>query len=671
MSLGYPQWLMERVFGGTHVADTPGSVAAPEHWPIGESPPASEEVCDLLLTACGDKERDEGPVFVFLVGGAGNGKSFLAKKVASQLSGSRVGKASKFSSRSYDYILDSGAYLRIVNDATIPPRQPVESSKHLTNDVEFCIQKGAHLLACVNRGVLIAESQRDPDDIPSRIVNSLLDEHADSARQETKGRRSQLYLRGDEVLEDGSVVQIHVVFMDQCSLFEPFPPAQLITNDGKCNEVEIAANRLVPLKSDGSRLESLPGKTVISALLDNIKESLQSDINSGVELELDPLRSNLLSLSESETLSGLCDLIRGAEIIAGEKFSYRDIWGLATTALLGPVSQGDLRTHQCTVWHKIEELQKPDKSALDRLRAMLILSECRMHMALFPRRVSLSVVEPRNLTTRPSARALEAMALADPIRGLSDECLRLVRDKLALLDEHIGPGESLAEENPSFKKVWTSFDIRLEKALLDWLYDNNNPPKFKQRNELLAWYGQYLARLYALSIGQPAFVNTVKAYSEIWNLAALGKRVPDRLESGLKDLIFASYSEANDETFLPIFSPRVNPVSDADIGGKVVLEIRKQEYFLTHKINSAGAIAVQLKAHRHQAEVARFILDFAMLREAFAHRERAGFTEQLLDIEPRIERARANMLGAEMRRAREGGDGNPPPVRAVNNGVIL
>ena len=45
------------------------------------------------------------------------------------------------------------------------------------------------------------------------------------------------------------------------------------------------------------------------------------------------------------------------------------------------------------------------------------------------------------------------MALADPIRGLSDECLRLVRDKLALLDEHIGPGESLAEENPSFKKV--------------------------------------------------------------------------------------------------------------------------------------------------------------------------------------------------------------------------
>ena len=122
MALGYPQWLVERVFGGTHVADTPGSTVKTEHWPIGESPPVSKEVCDLLLAACHDEARDEGPVLVFLVGGAGNGKSFLAKQVANALAGSRVGDASKFY-RFYDYTLDSGAYLRIVNDATIPPRR--------------------------------------------------------------------------------------------------------------------------------------------------------------------------------------------------------------------------------------------------------------------------------------------------------------------------------------------------------------------------------------------------------------------------------------------------------------------------------------------------------------------------------------------------------------------
>ena len=187
---------------------------------------------------------------------------------------------------------------------------------------------------------------------------------------------------------------------------------------------------------------------------------------------------------------------------------------------------------------------------------------------------------------------------------------------------------------------------------------------------MLAWYGS-ICRDFMPWHGKPAHTNLVTAYSEIWNGAASGKAMSAQLESGLRDLLFSSYDDATEDTFLPIFSPRVNPVSDADIGGKVVLALRPQEYFWTHDINGAGAIAVQLRAHRQQALIAEFILDFAMLREAFAQRNRAGFTEQLLDIEPRIERARATVLGAEMRRAREVGSVNPPRVRAVNNGIIL
>ena len=124
-----------------------------------------------------------------------------------------------------------------------------------------------------------------------------------------------------------------------------------------------------------------------------------------------------------------------------------------------------------------------------------------------------------------------------------------------LLDEYAGPGQSLADENPEFRSAWTVFDAYLERALLDWLYDDDRPPKLQQRNEVLSWYGQYLARLYALAHGQPAFNSLAVEYSEIWNSAAAGKGVSSRLEEALTDLLFASYSDSRDETFLPIFSP--------------------------------------------------------------------------------------------------------------------
>ena len=675
MSLGYPQWLMERVFGGTHVADTPGSIgiSTTEHWPVGESPPASEEVCDLLLAACGDKKRAEGPIFVFLVGGAGNGKSFLAKKVASELNGSRVEKASKFSSRSYDYTLDSGAYLRIVNDATIPPRQPVEASKHLTNDVDFCIKKGAHLLACVNRGVLIAESQREPTDIAAKMVNSLLKLDVDSVDAESDEPMRHLYFRKDVQLSSGVVAQMHVVFMDQCSLFEPYPKVHLVSDVGYGEKIEITPHRLLPLVTKGSRSEALPGKTVISSLLEKLTDSLQNDASLVQGNELDPLRSNLVSLSNPTVLSGLCDLFRGAEIIAGERYSYRDVWGLATTALMGSVNHGDLSAHQQALQKRINNLEVAESKRKDeRLRSVLALSQFRTHMALFPDRVSLSILQLDDRPARPNARALTTMAMADPLRSLSDDSLSLVQSKLALLDEYDGPGQSLADENTEFRCAWTGFDAYLERALLDWLYDDDNPPKLQQRNEVLSWYGQYLARLYALAYGQPAFSSLAVEYSEIWNLAAAGKGMPSRLEAALKDLLFSSYSDANDETFLPILSPRVNPVSEADIGGKLVLGLHHQEYFWSQHISQSGAILVELKAHRDQVALAKFTLDFPMLREALAHRERRGFTEQLLDVEPRIERARATMLGSEMRRARGDVAGSSLlRIKAVNNGVIL
>jgi len=116
----YPDWILERSFGGPMVADTPGNKPDSHHWPQGSSASAASECCDLLVDACNRKKRDKESVFVFLVGGAGNGKSYLANKVTNIIIGQREGEPGRFASRTYDYNLGNGGFLRVVNDATIP-----------------------------------------------------------------------------------------------------------------------------------------------------------------------------------------------------------------------------------------------------------------------------------------------------------------------------------------------------------------------------------------------------------------------------------------------------------------------------------------------------------------------------------------------------------------------
>jgi len=86
----YPDWILERAFGGSMVADTPGHRPDSHHWPQGESAPAAADCCELLVEACNQSNPSNGAVFVFLVGGAGNGKSYLANKVTNEIAGKRL-----------------------------------------------------------------------------------------------------------------------------------------------------------------------------------------------------------------------------------------------------------------------------------------------------------------------------------------------------------------------------------------------------------------------------------------------------------------------------------------------------------------------------------------------------------------------------------------------------
>ena len=135
----------------------------------------SGAVCDALVQACSRSGGDDEPICIsVLVGGAGNGKSKLASDVVSRISGVYVGDKSEFAKRSYEYLLENGSSLIVINDATIPPDAEIRSP--LAKDIGNAISQSKHILVCVNRGVLINETQRREDmaQLRQRHANYLL-----------------------------------------------------------------------------------------------------------------------------------------------------------------------------------------------------------------------------------------------------------------------------------------------------------------------------------------------------------------------------------------------------------------------------------------------------------------------------------------------------------------
>lgn len=662
----YPEWLTGRYFGGAFVADTPGNEESAGSWPNGKSAPGAQECCDFLLEACNSSSPTDVPMLVFLIGGAGNGKSYLAKKVSNQLKGTRIDEKSTFARRRYDYRLANGGSLHVVNDATIPPKNCSGRRDYLVSDIASALDQGSSMLACVNRGILVSEANVAADGsdqsrhVSIELVRWLLSGHI----KKDLGANDVLRLDVSDSPDNGghytfcrinssvsTVAVVHVAFMDQCSLFEPFPEAvyrdQKITGPILLPELP----QLTPICSPGRADSNLPGKEALSGLYERVAEDIDAIALPGGDL--DPVKANIHCLSDPEVLNGVCNIIRAAEIITGNHINYRDVWGLSVVALIGPLPAGGLDEYEHWVADQAERVRTQDVT--EQLKAITRLAMRRMHMTLFSTSGPAILLADSEQPTYPTVQAMESMALADPLVCLSEDAIQLIKDKLALLDEEKGPGKALAEQNQLFAKVWTRFDQRLEDAILAWLYATEEGLKFSERNQVLSWYGQYLARLFSVANGKPAYESLVNRWQEVWLRAARGLVKPTRaLSDGLNRLLFTPFDEDRDETFLPVFSSRVTPVTSGQNCQGVALAIPTSQYYWEHHVFGSAIIMMLKKYTRPGTPISEFMLDFPMLREIDAQSAGGGFTEAAIDVEPRIERVRAGILAAEMQEAREG-----------------
>lgn len=670
-----PDWISERAFGGTHAAVAPTGKSVPSNWPDGLSAPAAQDVCDLLIDAC----TESGPLMentiVFLVGGAGNGKSYLANDVSQKINGKLQTPTSDsmFASRSYDYKLSNGGDLLIVNDATIPRQGSELGASGLVQDMQETLKRGGHMLACVNRGVLIGEvktscaKSNGPElAIVKWLLTSGTADHIDSEEwQLTPSDQQSACYAYCKLRQSEKVTHIHVAFMDTISLFEPRPlkvPAlnqTVIPLEFKRVELSVLAIN----KDRYAQCNTIAAYEVLKEFFAHLWLGVSDSVNKG-----NPEFCNISSLQDERLLKGVCDILRGAEIIGGMQITYRDLWGVALLALQGPKG----RNSESYVSEHLDSTANLSKR--DRAIAYIKLASRRFHMAIFSARLpdfALGKTEQKDFSedfAYPTGLIMDALRKADPILGLEEVTKNILDKKLQMLEESAGPGKLLAksEDDDRFGAVWTKLDEELENALLAWINDEENGISQDERRQVLSWYGKYLTRLYCCSHGQPAYYSLIAKWQQIWNKATPENPQPDEdIRKGLQHLVFMPFINGGGDSFLPLFKPYSTPIVDGQAGSFIALSIPSNEYHWQIK-TKGNSVLCELKKHGTQTQSATLALDFPLLREIHIRaRTSDGFTDAATEVAPRIERIRAKML------AIENSAENPPTYKFVSKGDIL
>ena len=655
MTFRYPAWIVERSFGGLGTAVSPNSVLRQGNWPNGPSSPMSHEACSALVAACnGGAGANDPRCMVFLVGGAGNGKSKLAADTVRAIEGAFIGETRAFAQRTYRYRLESGGGLCVINDATIPPQD--RHATPLLRDLNEVLAVGDHLLACINRGVLIGEtgslnpSNRNPPACAaSGIVHWLLSgkvTEIDSTEVSVKLINEDMtpshYSVAQVYVGDIPRATLHVVYMDRASLLEDWADTAPDPGDFR-HTLPFGAIDVIPIleRDQHSRATAFEGC---------LRGAAEAYAKSVICHPLDPIGANALTLSHPRVARGWCALLRGAEIVAGTHFTYRELWALFAHSVVGPITGEGLQ--QLAEWVGKRLVEVEESTGDVRLSALLGLGTLRAHMLLFDAgRWAPDLSDYVGGYSWPSttSEALKSAHLADPLRHFGPDDghdMAQLTERLASIEEGQLPGSRLSKEDEDIAVCWTSLDAEIEKSIRDEIDPQNDKSSLRKRNSILAWYGRYMYRLVGLARGWPAHCTIVNKWQNAWINAKRNHRVPSLLQEAILDIVAPSSGRGN-ETFFTFMQPRVDAGEQA--ADRAMVALPRSQFEITAR-TEGDRIELEIghtgRGDRPPAAVAA--LDFHLLREASARSNGHGFTDSLTLIEPRVERIRASIVSHQL-----------------------
>lgn len=602
--------LWEFAVGGSEVAARPNG---PANVIQGPRPAGVEEAAHWMASAIADQRL--GQRMLFLVGGPGGGKSHVAAELVTDLS--RVDDQNgDLAHRCYRFSTPAARELLLVNDATIPAADGGVGT--LAAEVESAGDR--HLIACVNRGVLVDELVREPEGIGALITNWLRSgKGGECAEAKLELREhNQDYLR-QAVLHwlDGHVIEATAVFVDTCSLFEKRPRVSELDGD------LFAGAYGIELFTPGLDRSETPAGLFSESVLQSIGHSRA--------VQHDPVAANLESLASQDVRNGVLSILRAAELTSSQRFSYRQLWGAFARIVAGNLPE-QLNTDGLGGWLDALSPDRTD-SPRSRFEAFKQLAGVRTHMALFggadavgPKHPVLDLtraVDPaRDL--RPGDGEGQGRGWANPVfqaftgAGLGASPLEGLRGSAAssALDQYITP-----------------FDQDLDTAFRDALEAVED---IAWRTDAIAWYGLYLSRMLGVATGQPAFGDELTVWTEAWRMS---QTVPYRLEAQLGDLVAPPRNpgKADGISQIPVFTSRAMAIVGAPPSPTLAVQIPKPKFFTRRDGED-----LFLEVYHENKKVGEMRLDLPLIREALVSGEGwLGLTDATESTIPRLERFRA------------------------------
>ncbi|MBT2554471.1 hypothetical protein [Arthrobacter sp. ISL-5] len=642
--------LWDRATGGTDVA------ARPDHpvdssWPSALRPAGVEEACEWLKSGV---SAGRPPRFLFLVGGPGAGKSHATAHV---VHGMRLMSELEegLAHRIYDYE-GTLSDLVVVNDATIN----LEASERapLTSDIDRVVGVGMeavlpsrsrHLMACVNRGVLVEEMSesrlRDSADwtagdvLVRWLYGSPLTGPIESSWQVT-GVTGQDFVRSARLSHMGEhVANVMAVFVDECSLFEERPAISI----GADSSVSAEEYRIVPLtQRPGMEATRAPAADLLVNVLKAVEEAVSDPQGHVLETVVDPLGANLQSLRSPLVRSGLLTMARSAELMSATRMTYRELWGFLTRALVGDAPSRMPREH---LGEFVMANQPSGLGAEEDFERMRILSALRFNQSIFG--AGERSAAPDGSMRDPVLKLLIPVdPVSDAVPGSNPDApgegwATRISDAFGVHASDGTPLQSLldsAVEDGPLHAVVTDFDRRLDEAFCQLLQSPHL--KDEKRLEATGWYGAYLTRLYAVSHGICAFRREVDMLIRTW---VQSPHLPDDLKSPLRTLIRPKRNPTESgSSLLPLFDSRTEPITGRTATPKLAVRVREPE--LSTDRQGQGE-QVLLVIGTDGTTMSRVSLDFPLIREALACvDDHIGVTDLIDVTAPRLERVRASRL---------------------------
>lgn len=608
--------LQKRAFGGEDVAARPG-IEDDDWWPRAPLLPGVGELIRDFTGAGGSEDLR----IDFLLGGAGNGKSFAARLLGREL-GLQCHANDQLAYRKYKTQRD-GRRVELLNDATIAPLQDYESRQGyaLACDIqewwESSAAEGVSAFCCVNRGIVIDELRSlaatgdEVGALPRAILAWLATPDCDVIEELGATRVPTRLNLGEHYRElhfrlDNRLVRVSALSVDACSLLE---------HDG-----------------DRSRAGQLFQQVLASCRVEALSRPVDC-----------PVRANVEQWLQKDAVLAWENAMEHAEIASGRLHSYRDVWGLAALSIVGPrfsPAGGSMsfldHVDACL------GVARADDSPFKRLQAWLELSQFRVHNALFRAPVPTSrEAIPRYPPTTPAHHGL---ALVDPSSwGFAKS--KAVEE--AMQDIALGgmPSKILLAKG-DLDGSWSVFDARLEESLVEYVGSDACPDVVRRR--LVSWYGGYLMRLVGLSSGHLGNRATVIQWKQLRDIAAKGgAQLPLEFGKAIRSLIFPQHEDApRDCILVPAFAARVEPLQSKKEGAiPRLLEVVPHGGINLHVRKRGSRLMLECMLTGEAEVIGQLVLDFQLIREALACREqRAGQTESSAHVEPRVERCRASSL---------------------------